>query len=158
LGLPTDYDRTCAGILKEESDDRASKGELHTVRLKVPSLYPQYTDLVYGKVGAVQGKTTNPKAVTYKYGEQVYEDPILIKSDGLPTYHLANVVDDHLMEITHVIRAVVCRLEPCILKNLTVLRNGCPLHLNTWPYTKPLDGTLLLLLMSASCRTNMDAS
>lgn len=39
--------------------------------------------------------------------QEAYEDPILIKSDGQPTYHLANVVDDHLMQITHVIRAAV---------------------------------------------------
>jgi glutamyl-tRNA synthetase len=39
--------------------------------------------------------------------DRVYDDPILIKSDGYPTYHLANVVDDHCMEITHVIRGTV---------------------------------------------------
>jgi len=43
--------------------------------------------------------------------QPTYEDPVLIKSDGLPTYHLANVVDDHLMGITHVIRAAVSMAE-----------------------------------------------
>ena len=66
------------------------------VRLKVPDVYPGYTDLVYGSFGTASQK---------QYG--VYDDPILLKSDGLPTYHLANVVDDHHMRITHVIRAVV---------------------------------------------------
>ena len=50
LGIATDYDRTCAppAISKEESDDRASKGESHTVRLRVPDQYPTYKDLIYG--------------------------------------------------------------------------------------------------------------
>lgn len=40
-------------------------------------------------------------------GQSVFDDPILIKSSGNPTYHFANVVDDHLMKITHVIRGTV---------------------------------------------------
>ena len=65
------------------------------VRLKAPEVYPSYTDLVYGSLG------------TAKQHQDSICDPILLKSDGLPTYHLANVVDDHYMSITHVIRAVV---------------------------------------------------
>ncbi|KAK7541590.1 glutamyl-tRNA synthetase-like protein [Phyllosticta citricarpa] len=97
LGLPTDYDRTCANVPKEESDDRASQGEKHVVRLRVPDRYPPFFDLVYGSVGKGLKPATNPK-------DDAYDDPILLKSDGLPTYHLANVVDDHHMKITHVIR------------------------------------------------------
>jgi glutamyl-tRNA synthetase len=96
LGIATDYDRTCASIPQEESDDRASKGESHTIRLKVPDQYPSYKDLIYG--------TFRPLKQRGHVTETSYEDPILLKSDGLPTYHLANVVDDHLMKITHVIR------------------------------------------------------
>lgn len=96
LGIATDYDRTCAPISKEESDDRASRGEAHTIRLKVPEQYPTYKDLIYG--------TFRPLKRRGHVTETAYEDPILLKSDGLPTYHLANVVDDHLMKITHVIR------------------------------------------------------
>ncbi|KAF1938436.1 glutamyl-tRNA synthetase [Clathrospora elynae] len=96
LGIATDYDRTCASIAKEESDDRAHNGESHTVRLKVPDQYPTYKDLIYG--------TFRPLKKRGHVTETSYEDPILLKSDGLPTYHLANVVDDHLMKITHVIR------------------------------------------------------
>ncbi|KAF2686863.1 glutamyl-tRNA synthetase [Lentithecium fluviatile CBS 122367] len=96
LGIATDYDRTCAGITKEESDDRAAKGEVHTIRLKVPDQYPIYTDLIYG--------VFKPLKRRGHVSEAAYEDPILLKSDGLPTYHLANVVDDHHMKITHVIR------------------------------------------------------
>ena len=101
LGLPTDYDRKCVGISAEESDERAHKGERHTIRLMVPERYPQVTDLIYGVIGG--GKDRGFK---FMHGEACYEDPILIKSDGLPTYHMANVVDDHYMEITHVIRGV----------------------------------------------------
>lgn len=96
LGLATDYDRTCESMPKEESDDRAHRHEPYVVRLKVPDQYPTYKDLIYG--------TFRPLKRRGHVTEASYEDPILLKSDGLPTYHLANVVDDHLMDITHVIR------------------------------------------------------
>ncbi|KAG9193576.1 glutamyl-tRNA synthetase [Alternaria panax] len=98
LGIATDYDRTCAppAISKEESDERAFNGESHTIRLKVPDQSPSYKDLIFG--------TFRPLRRRGHVTESAYEDPILLKSDGLPTYHLANVVDDHLMKITHVIR------------------------------------------------------
>ncbi|TAQ90252.1 hypothetical protein B7494_g1441 [Chlorociboria aeruginascens] len=98
LGLPPDYDRSCAHIPREESDDRAAKGESHVVRLKVPDEYPHFKDIVYGHVR--QRKSFAPRTQIH----ESYEDPILLKSDGFPTYHLANVVDDHLMKITLVIR------------------------------------------------------
>ncbi|KAL8778561.1 MAG: hypothetical protein Q9213_007361 [Squamulea squamosa] len=100
LGLPSDYDRTCDGIPSDQSHERASAGEPFVVRLRVPSEPPEFTDLVYGLVG----KPNNNKKAQ-NLGEALYEDPVLLKSDGLPTYHLANVVDDHYMEITHVVRA-----------------------------------------------------
>lgn len=93
LGLATDYDRTCANIPQAESEARAEK-EKFVVRLRVPDTYPSYEDLIYGTFKPLQRRR----------GEDSYEDPILLKSDGLPTYHLANVVDDHHMHITHVIR------------------------------------------------------
>ena len=99
--MPADYDRACYRIPTEESEDKAYKGESHVIRLKVPDLYPKYDDIVYGSVGPVGQKGK------LRYSDLTYEDPILLKSDGLPTYHLANVVDDHLMQVTHVIRAVV---------------------------------------------------
>ena len=84
----------------EESEEKAANGEAHVVRLKVEG-YPQFDDLVYGKTGQSRPKN--------KLGfiDRVYDDPILLKSDGHPTYHLANVVDDHCMKITHVIRGTV---------------------------------------------------
>lgn len=101
LGLPPDYDRTCAHIPKEQSDDRAAKGDAHVVRLLVPDKYPVFEDLVYGLVRQRRDMQLKPSPQT-PLGS--FDDPILIKSDGFPTYHLANVVDDHLMDITHVIR------------------------------------------------------
>ncbi|KAH8801556.1 hypothetical protein F5884DRAFT_824644 [Xylogone sp. PMI_703] len=97
-GLAPEYDRKCAHIPKEESNDRASNGESHVIRLKVPEQYPQFNDLVYGIV------RQKPALKFAKTPGGSYDDPILLKSDGFPTYHLANVVDDHLMQITHVIR------------------------------------------------------
>jgi glutamyl-tRNA synthetase len=101
LGLPPDYDRTCAHMPREQSDDRAAKGDAHVIRLLVPEKYPVFNDLVYGVV-------RQRKDLTTKSIDQSFDDPILLKSDGFPTYHLANVVDDHLMKITHVIRGSVC--------------------------------------------------
>lgn len=98
-GLPLGYDRKCIDIPQEEAEDRAAKGESHVVRFHVPKEYPKYNDLVYGTSGHGAGKAKQHLA-----DEPIYDDPILIKSDKFPTYHFANVVDDKLMEITHVIR------------------------------------------------------
>lgn len=90
------YDRHCFNeISREESDERAQNGEPFTVRFKAPETYPEFTDLLHGTINLQP--QINPI-------DRRFEDPVLMKSDGLPTYHFANVVDDHLMEITHVIR------------------------------------------------------
>jgi glutamyl-tRNA synthetase len=60
-----------------------------------------FEDIVYGKTG----QNRSPSKLDLI--DRVYDDPILLKSDGHPTYHLANVVDDHFMKITHVIRGTV---------------------------------------------------
>lgn len=103
LGLHSDYDRACEGISTDESNERAYKKEPHVVRLKVARDSVVWSDLVYGRVG----RTKRQKDIA---GQEkvLFEDPIILKSDGMPTYHLANVVDDHFMKITHVIRAAVC--------------------------------------------------
>jgi glutamyl-tRNA synthetase len=85
---------------REESDDRASKGDSHVIRHLVPKKYPIFKDLVYGLV-------RQRKVLASKPTDKLFDDPILLKSDGFPTYHLANVVDDHMMNITHVIRGSV---------------------------------------------------
>lgn len=106
LGLPSDYDRTCEGLPSDQSDERSLAGEPFVIRLRVPVEPPEYVDLVYGSVGK---PSHNKKA--QNLAEALYEDPILLKSDGLPTYHLANVVDDHHMKITHVVRAAVSKIS-----------------------------------------------
>ena len=98
-GLPLGYDRKCKHIPLAEAEDRAHNGESHVIRFLVPKEYPRYHDLIYGKSGHGSNKT---KKLLLE--SPVYDDPILLKSDGFPTYHFANIVDDHLMKITHVIR------------------------------------------------------
>lgn len=99
LGLPLGYDRRCTEIPDEDSKERAHKGHSHVIRFKAPGEYPRYDDFVYGRTG--HGKDAGRKL---HIDQPVYDDPVLMKSDGYPTYHFANVVDDHLMKITHVIR------------------------------------------------------
>lgn len=65
----------------------------------MPDVMPTYYDVVYGSISTGIDK--------HRMRIGAYEDPVLLKSDGMPTYHLANVVDDHFMEITHVLRATV---------------------------------------------------
>ena len=85
------YDRHCRDLDPHDGTRRAAAGELHVIRLKVPLSGPiEFEDRLRGKV------VRDAKEI---------DDQVLLKSDGMPTYHLANVVDDHLMEITHVIRA-----------------------------------------------------
>jgi glutamyl-tRNA synthetase len=92
-GVAPKYDRSTMKsqytLGEEKTKEMLEQGVEHVVRLKVPHEEIKYEDLIRGKV------TVNGKDV---------DDQILLKSDGFPTYHLANVVDDHLMNITHVIR------------------------------------------------------
>ena len=98
-GLTLGYDRKCAHISAYEAEYRAHNGEAHTIRFRSPQQWPRYNDLVYGKTGHGADK-----AKKLLVDEPVWEDAILIKSDGFPTYHWANVCDDHDMKITHVVR------------------------------------------------------
>ena len=84
------YDKHCLKLSKEEIEERIARGDSYVIRQNIPtSGTGSYHDLVYGDI-----------SVDYKD----IEDGILIKSDGMPTYNFANVIDDHLMGITHVIR------------------------------------------------------
>jgi glutamyl-tRNA synthetase len=85
----TRYDGRCKSISKEDSDARA-RSETHVVRLVVP------------RGGETIARDACRGEIRFAHAE--IDDQILMKSDGFPTYHLANVVDDKLMEITHVIR------------------------------------------------------
>ena len=86
------YDRHCRSLSDAELRELESSGASSVVRLKVPlEGITSFTDTLLGDI-TVENADINP-------------DPVLIKSDGFPTYHMANVVDDHLMEITHIMRA-----------------------------------------------------
>ncbi len=86
----TFYDKRCLHLPKEEVQRRIEAGEPHVVRFNMPSEgTTTFHDVIYGDV------TVNNEEL---------EDLILIKSDGYPTYNFANVIDDHLMGITHVVR------------------------------------------------------
>ncbi|RLD13482.1 glutamate--tRNA ligase [candidate division KSB1 bacterium] len=88
-GLPVMYDGRCRNIPKEQALQRM-KSEPHVIRLKVPrSGNTVVHDIIRGDVS---------------FENALIDDQVLLKSDGFPTYHLANVVDDHLMKISHVIR------------------------------------------------------
>lgn len=86
----TRYDRHCRAIAPAEAARRAAS-EPHVIRLKVPDGEPTIAldDLVYGRI---------------EWPLDTIEDQVLLKSDGFPTYHLAVVVDDHVMGITHIFR------------------------------------------------------
>ena len=89
-GLNPGYDRFCRNLDPAEAARRAAAGESHTVRFKAP-LDGEITvhDLIRGDI---------------TFQNSILQDTVLMKSDGIPTYHLANVVDDHLMEISHILR------------------------------------------------------
>lgn len=84
------YDRHCRDLLPNEIEAQLAAGTPYVIRQKMPLVgSTTYHDLILG-------------SITIENSE--LEDQILLKSDGMPTYNFANVVDDHLMEITHVIR------------------------------------------------------
>jgi glutamyl-tRNA synthetase len=92
-GLPvTKYDKHCAGLSPEEVAKKIDQGVPYVIRFNVPSDRDiTFEDEVYGSI------TVNSDDI---------DDQVLIKSDGYPTYHMAVVVDDHLMEITHIMRGM----------------------------------------------------
>lgn len=84
------YDGHCKKLTKEEIEEKIKNGEKYVIRQAMPTEgTTSYEDLVYGKISV---------------DNNLLEDQILLKSDGYPTYNFANVVDDHLMNITHVVR------------------------------------------------------
>jgi len=89
-GLPLMYSGRCRGLSEGDIEKHIDKGDSFTVRLKVQrDGETRFHDHLRGEV---------------VFKNAVVDDQVLLKSDGFPTYHLANVVDDHLMEITHVLR------------------------------------------------------
>ena len=84
------YDKHCLGLSKEEVEANLAAGKPYVIRINMPTEgTTSFHDEIYGDI-------TVPNAEL--------DDMILIKSDGYPTYNFANVIDDHLMKITHVVR------------------------------------------------------
>ncbi|UNK38667.1 glutamate--tRNA ligase [Shinella sp. H4-D48] len=122
-GKPPKYDGLCLTLSAEEVTKRVEAGEPHVVRMKIPTEGScKFVDGVYGEV---------------EIPWDAVDMQILLKADGMPTYHMANVVDDHLMKITHVARgeewlASVPKhiliyqylgLEPPVFMHLSLMRN-----------------------------------
>jgi glutamyl-tRNA synthetase len=123
--MPTGYDQHCLKTLSlDEAKKRALAGEKCVVRLKMPKEGETvFNDLIRGPV---------------TFQNKLIDDQVLLKSDGFPTYHLAVVIDDHLMEITHVTRA-----EEWI--------SSTPKHIQLYKYFgwKPPEYAHLTLLLNA---------
>ncbi len=85
------YDRKCLDLSKEEIENKIQAGEDYVVRFKIPEGKTVFTDLVYGRI---------------EVNNSTLDDLIIMKSDGFPTYHLAVVVDDYLMKISHIFRGM----------------------------------------------------
>lgn len=84
------YNRHCRNLTQQEIQDNLNSGKPYVIRQKMPLVGTTvYEDIVFGKI-KVQNSTL--------------EDQILLKSDGFPTYNFANVIDDHLMKVTHILR------------------------------------------------------
>jgi glutamyl-tRNA synthetase len=89
-GLPPGYDRKCRDLSKDDVAKRVAAGETSVVRFRMPlDGETRIIDLLRGEI---------------VYQNSTLEDLVLLKSDGFPTYHLANVVDDHAMLVTHIFR------------------------------------------------------
>ncbi|MBT3362178.1 MAG: glutamate--tRNA ligase [Chloroflexi bacterium] len=88
---PPRYDRTCRELTAGQRAQKEAEGLASVVRYKIPfEGITSFDDEVYGYV---------------EFQNALLDDYVILKSDGFPTYHLANVVDDHMMQISHVIRA-----------------------------------------------------
>ena len=83
------YDRHCLSLTPEEIQKKLDAGEPYVIRQRIPEGTTTFHDAVYGDITVDNSEL---------------DDQVLLKSDGLPTYNFANVVDDHLMGITHVVR------------------------------------------------------
>lgn len=85
----TKYDRFCLSLTESQIAAHLERKDPYVVRLKIPPGVTEFTDLVRGKM---------------RFQHKLIDDQILLKSDGFPTYHFANVLDDRFMKISHVIR------------------------------------------------------
>ena len=90
MKVPTKYDGLCSKLSKEEIEEKIKAGVPYVIRQKMPSHgKTTFKDEVFGEISVENA---------------ILDDNVLLKADGLPTYNFANVIDDHLMNITHIIR------------------------------------------------------
>jgi glutamyl-tRNA synthetase len=88
--LPPMYDGECKKISLADAQKRVAAGEKYVIRLNVPDAgVTKFHDLIRGEI---------------EFENKLIDDQVLLKSDGFPTYHLGVVVDDHIMQISHIIR------------------------------------------------------
>ncbi|CAH2267786.1 jg5729 [Pararge aegeria aegeria] len=114
------YDNKCRSLSKEDIDAKMKAGIAYCVRFKLSSDCMSFEDMIFG-------------GIAYDVS-RVEGDPVLMKSDGYPTYHFANVVDDHLMQVTHVLRGVEWQISTT--KHLLIYKyipvSSCELHYPLW--------------------------
>ncbi|KAI4498661.1 hypothetical protein M0802_006128 [Mischocyttarus mexicanus] len=91
-GLVPKYDNKCRHFTEEEVNEKLRSGIPYCIRFKLSPNVEEFDDMIYGHVA--HDITT------------IEGDPVIMKSDGYPTYHFANVIDDHYMKISHVLRGV----------------------------------------------------
>ncbi|CAH0698715.1 unnamed protein product [Spodoptera exigua] len=123
------YDNRCRSLSPEEIKQKMDAGVPYCIRFKLTSDCQYFEDLIFGSIA---------------YDVSLNEgDPVLMKSDGFPTYHFANVVDDHLMAITHVLRGVEWQISTT--KHLLIYRafGWKPPHFGHMPLIVNADGTKL---------------
>ncbi|KAK2817327.1 hypothetical protein Q5P01_025518 [Channa striata] len=84
------YDNRCRHLRADQVEEKLAKGVPHVIRFRLEAGVEPFQDLIFG---------WNRHEVA-----QVEGDPVVIKADGFPTYHLANIVDDHYMKVSHVLR------------------------------------------------------
>ncbi|CAG5053756.1 unnamed protein product [Parnassius apollo] len=118
------YDNRCRNLTHDDVKEKIKSGIAYCIRLKLSSDCQYFEDLVFGNIA---------------YDVSLNEgDPVLMKSDGYPTYHFASVVDDHLMGITHVLRGVEWQISTP--KHLLIYR--------AFGWTPPQFGHLPLIINS----------
>lgn len=101
------YDNNCRLLTPVQIAAKLANEDAFCVRFKIDPQVIEYDDLVAGHI-------------RHEYAAVEGGDPVIIKSDGYPTYHFANVVDDHLMRITHVLRGI--EWQPSTPKHLQLYR------------------------------------
>ncbi|XP_073331786.1 nondiscriminating glutamyl-tRNA synthetase EARS2, mitochondrial [Pagrus major] len=84
------YDNRCSHLRAEQAQEKLAQGVPHVIRFRLEEGAKPFQDLIFG--------------LNHHEVAQVEGDPVIMKADGFPTYHLANIVDDHYMRISHVLR------------------------------------------------------